>query len=153
MTTSSNKPLLWILALAGAGLLAVAGWSFWTTTPSPGLASLIESANSGQADDAAYRIAAHGRLSLARDAVPATGPLRLVLDLPDAVRGSGERSARIVSAKGQRIDTTARVLAGPASGVSIEIDPRTLTRGLYMIEVDTLEDHPLKLRRFVLELR
>ena len=35
----------------------------------------------------------------------------------------------------------------------MEIDPGFLTAGRYMIEIDTVGKHPLRIRRYVLELR
>jgi hypothetical protein len=99
------------------------------------------------------RIASGGRLRLDADALPKAGPLSLVLELDDESRASGERAVRVVSTDGRRIDLTASALPGSGSGLRLAIDPAFLTPGLYMIEVDTAEAHPLHIRRYVLEIR
>lgn len=99
------------------------------------------------------RLPEHGRLSLSRSDLPATGNLVLALDLPAQSRGTGRRAARVVSEDGRRLDTTARPIAGEASGLELAIDPAFLTGGRFMIEVETAESHPLQLRRWVLELK
>ena len=112
-----------------------------------------QSSTAGSAGAAVPRIAARGRLTLSRDALPEDGPLVLTLELSDEARGSGERTVRVVSEDGRRIDTLASPLAEAGSGVRLEIDPAFLTLGRYMIEVDTAEKHPLRIRRYVLELK
>jgi hypothetical protein len=99
------------------------------------------------------RIVDHGRLTLNEDALPDQGPLALVLDLPDDARGTGAHGIRIVSLDGRRLETTATPLPGSGTGVQLEIDTAFLSRGRYMIEIDTVEKHPLQLRRYVLELK
>ena len=101
---------------------------------------------------AGLRISAGGRLFLDRAALPDEGPLRLALDLSDEARGSGGRAVRIVADDGRRIDATASPLHGLGSGVSLEIDPAFLSRGRYMIEVETADRHVLQVRRYVLEV-
>ena len=103
--------------------------------------------------DVAARIPEHGRLSLDADTLTAEEPLTLILDLPDGARGDGLRTVRIVSGDGRRIDTTANSLAGPGTGIRLDIDSEFLSRGLYMIEIDTVENTPLRIRRYVLELK
>ncbi len=86
-------------------------------------------------------------------ALPSEGLLTLDLELADEVRGSGKRAVRVISTDGRRIDTMASPLPGAGSGMRLEIDPGFLTRGRYMIEIDTEDKHPLQGRRYVLELR
>ena len=108
---------------------------------------------SGDSAIPGLRIAARGRLTLERDALPDGGPLTLALDLADDARGSGDRSVRVVSTDGRRIDLTASPLPGSGSGLRLEIDSGFLSPGRYLIEVETVEEHPLRIRRYVLELK
>ena len=98
------------------------------------------------------RIGKSGRLVLDTDSLPTEGPLILALDLPDEARGNGERPIRIASVDGRKIETTTNPVAGAGTGVRLEIDSAFLSRGLYMIEIETVDNHPLRIRRYVLEL-
>jgi hypothetical protein len=101
----------------------------------------------------ALKIAEHGRLTLDAGTLPVRGSLKLALDLPDEARASGDQRVRIVSVDGRRVESTAKSLPGAGTGVEMEIDTAFLSRGLYMIEIDTAENHPLQIRRYVLELK
>ena len=162
--TASVRALLWIGIAAGVIVFAVATW--FTRDDSPGetrtkggAATEREYApqpdlDAGQdALDSAIRIAESGRLSLDAESLPSHGPLTLVLDLPDEARGDGLRTIRIGSTDGRRVETTARPLKGPGTGVQLNIETGFLSRGLYMIEIDTVENTPLRIRRYVLELK
>ncbi len=160
--SDSNKPLLWIAVVAGVAVFGAATW--FTRSGSQegsevtGRERIEHAPQAGSVAgldtvDPAFRIAEHGRLSLDADALPEAGPLSLVLDLPDQARGQGLRTIRIVSTDGRRIETTASPLAGAGTGVQLEIDSGFLSRGLYMIEIDTMENTPLQIRRYVLELK
>ena len=96
------------------------------------------------------RIAERGRLRLERDALPATGPLVLSLDMPDEARGEEARDVVIASVNGRRLETVAAPLPGPGSGVQLEIDGDWLEPGSYMISVKTAETSHFPLRRYVL---
>jgi len=100
----------------------------------------------------ALRIATGSRLVLAETDLPAVGDLAIALELSDEARGDGPRSARIVSATSGRLDAQAIPLPGPGSGLRLDVDRAFLSHGLYLIEVDTADHHPLKLRRYVLEI-
>jgi hypothetical protein len=99
------------------------------------------------------RISENGRLTIERAELPDEGSLTLDLDLPDEARGSNAGKARVVSTDGRRTDVMAIPLPGAGSGVRLKIDPSFLTRGRYMIEIDTKDNQALQLRRFVLEIQ
>lgn len=101
----------------------------------------------------ALRIVEHGRLTLNASDLPERGSVAMALELSDEARGSGERTIRIVSLDGRRLETRARVLPGSGSGVRLDIDRDFLTEGRYMIEIKTVDAHPLQLRRYVLEVK
>ncbi len=162
--TDSKHSRLWVAVVAGVAVFGIASWFTRSGSPeaskSIGRETMAHSLEAGSAVgldpiavDSALRIAEHGRLSLDADALPDEGPLTLVLDLPDRARGQGPHPIRIVSTDGRRIDTTASPLAGAGTGVQLEIDADFLSRGLYMIEIDTTDPPPLQIRRYVLELK
>jgi len=155
--TESNHSQVWVAIAAGVAVFAAATWFIGEETSdrtqnTPRETPQAEPAASPGMSDPPLRIAQHGRLSLDLSALPEEGPLSLVLDLPDEARGQGLRTLRIVSTDGRRIDTTASPLAGTGTGVQVDIEPGFLTRGLYMIEIDTEEKTALQIRRYVLEL-
>jgi len=96
-------------------------------------------------------IAEHGRASLAASAIARDGPLTLSLELPDEARGDGVRSVRIVSVDGRRLEIQSEPDA--ETGIRLELDPAFFKPGLYMIHVDTAEQHALHFRRYVLDLK
>jgi len=99
------------------------------------------------------RIAEGGRLSIAAEELPEDAPLSLVLEISDEARGEGVRSVRVVSVDGRRLDASATPLAGEGSGVRLDVEPGFLSPGRYLIEIDTVDPHPLRIRRFVLEVK
>ncbi len=161
MTESKSSGSRWVAGLAGLTAIAFASW--FTLAGSPDAPEGPATTRSSAAVPAppavrgaefpGLRIAARGRLTLDEAALPDEGPLTLVLELPDQARGSGPQAVRIVSVDGRRIDTTASPLPGAGSGVRLEIDRGFLSAGRYMIEIDTEDDHPLQIRRYVLEIR
>ncbi len=109
------------------------------------------SGKSGQAPT--HQIAAGGRLVIDEKDLPIEGPLALALELSDEARGGGPRAARIISASSGRLDAQATPLPGSDSGMRLDVDRAFLARGLYLIEVETVDHHPLQLRRYVLEIQ
>ena len=165
MAETKSNGLLW---LAGIGALAVVAIGIWLAAsdsqepaePAPAVPALAKRAPKPAPSVVAPAVAApelripeNGRLILALDALPSDGPLALGLDLSEEARGIGDRTVRIISTDGRRLDTTARQLPGRDSGLRLEIDPSFLSAGRYLIEVDTEEKHALQLRRYVLELK
>jgi hypothetical protein len=101
----------------------------------------------------AHRIAEGGRLTIDAESLRDGEVLALGLALADEARGSEPLSVRVVSVDGRRIETTAVPAAGRGSGLRLELDPRWLVPGRYMVEVTTTEKIPLHLRRYVLEVQ
>ncbi len=164
MAESKSSGSRWVAGLAGLTAIAIATWL--TLGGSPDAPEGPAAANppaeipapptpaaAQDAEPPGLRIAAGGRLTLDRAALPNDGPLTLAIELTDEARGSGKRAVRVISTDGRRIDTMASPLPGAGSGVRLEIDPGFLTTGRYMIEIDTVDKHPLQIRRYVLELR
>jgi hypothetical protein len=158
----SKQSQIWVAIVAGVAVFAAATWIMRDDSPdrleNPPHET-VETAAQAELDagvariDGSIRIPDHGRLSLDLDALPEEGPLALVLDLPDEARGEDPHTLRVVSTDGRRLDTTASALAGAGTGVQLEIDSAFLTRGRYLIEIDTTEKTALQIRRYVLELK
>ena len=158
-----------LAVLAGGVAIVLAVWWLAGGSPEPTVPSDVadppttstqetapdvpDPAAGASAEPGGLRIASGGRLSLERDTLPEDRPLGLTLALPDEARGSGDHTVRVVSTDGRRLDVTASALPGDGSGVQLEIDPAFLSRGRYMIEVETEEKRPLPIRRYVLEVR
>lgn len=65
---------------------------------------------------------------------------------------AGARAVRVVGIDGRRFDTTAEAHPSKPNWVRVEVEAGFLTPGLYMIEVDAVDDHALDFRRFVLDV-
>ena len=100
------------------------------------------------------RISENGRLSVSLQDLREGEALALDLEMPDEARGEGPRPVRVVDVERQRLmETTGAPASGAETCLQIEIAPDWLQPGRYMIEVDTAENRPLAIRRYVLELR
>lgn len=162
MAESKSNAALWVAGIAG--LIAIATWlALGGTSDDPERRAVanVPAAIPAPPTNAAvpreesriFRIGAQKRLSIDESELPTDGPMTLDLELADDARAIAEQAVRVISTDGRRIDTMATPLPGAGSGVRMEIDPGFLTRGRYMIEIDTVDKHPLQIRRYVLELR
>ena len=100
----------------------------------------------------ASRISDGGRLRVDLDALREGEVMVLALDLPDEARGDGALHVKVVDVAGRLFETEATSIEGSGHGLRLEIDPEWLEPGRYMIQVETAENHPLALRRYVLEV-
>lgn len=159
----------WVLVGTGVLVLGVALWGLSRRSPptpalgdaAPATKATAPAAPPVQATAAgprsvpvpAQRIAENGRLSVPLEALRDGDVLALGLEMPDDARGEGARPVKVVDVEGRVLETTASAAAGPGTGLRLEIDPSWLRPGRYMIQVATAEQHPLALRRYVLEVR
>jgi len=141
-----------VVAAAAAALVGWLAGSSWAGRPEP-VAAGGSGPEAARSAVAGLRIEAGGRLSLERGELPRGRPLLLALAVSDEGRGTSLRTVRVVSTDGRRVDTTAVPLPGRGSGLQLGIDPDFLSPGRYLIEVDTVSSSPLRLQRFVLEVR
>jgi hypothetical protein len=166
MAGAANGKRPWIPFLLGIALAGLAIWflvdhegAFWAdrSRSERGVASHpatpADDASTSAVRVPALRIAPGGRLVLDERSLPADGPLAVALELSDEARGDGPRSVRIVSTTAGRLDVEAVPLPGAGSGMRLEVERAFLAPGLYMIEVETVDHHPLALRRYVLEIQ
>ena len=157
MQDSPNNRRLWTIVIAGLTFGCLALYTYLRAEPIPSMPIRPPSAETTKraigTSESPLRIISGHHATVDRDALPRDGALQLILELSDEARGTGERSARIVSTDGLRINTVARPLPGAGTGVQLEIDPSILTVGRYMIQIDTVENHPLQFRRYVVEVK
>jgi hypothetical protein len=162
MTGSNRNARFSIMALSALAAFSIGVWfTLAGSLDGPASAKRGATGNPLAGGPASTRDAAgsqipifeNGRLTLDEDALPAEGALTLVLDMPDEARGTGEHMIRIVSVDGRRIETTGIPRSGAGTGVELEVDTTFLSRGRYMIEIETEDDHPLQIRRYVLDLK
>jgi hypothetical protein len=121
--------------------------------PPPAAAPEAPAAPAAGAPAPVHRISDKGRISVALDDLREGDVYALGLDMPDEMRGQGDRPVKVIDVKGRVFETTSVAIAGAGGGVRIEIDPEWLAPGRYMIQVETAEKRPMALRRYVLEVR
>ena len=109
--------------------------------------------NEGPIPSATIEFPERGRVELDLERVPREGLIELVLALTESDAEPGPRLVRIVCVDGRLLETTGHSSHEEPSALRAKIDARFLTRGSYLLEVDTKERHPLHLRRYVLEIR
>ena len=165
MAQSETEKRPWIPFLLGLGIVGLVIWltlglggdsSPRADRPETSTTASVRGADDDSTTEVgvpALHIAAGGRLTLEEKDLPANGPLAIALELSDEARGMGPRTVRIASVEAGRLETEAVPLAGPGAGMRLEIDRAFLARGLYLIEVDVADQHPLSLRRYVLEVQ
>ena len=162
MADRKFRKQMWIPLMIG---FVFAGLAFWLSsgadvgspagdkaTRTSGPDEDTVSAGAHEVEVPALRIAVGRRLTISQQDLPSEGSLAIALDMADVARGTGRRRARIVSETAGRLDTEAVPLAGVNSGLRLEIGQDYLARGIYMIEIETVDSHPLRFRRYVLEI-
>lgn len=166
--TSSRSKAPWLVA----GALAVgAGAGLWLASqgadpaahpaakpaaapsaPTPNAGAEMPSAGAGVAAPA-VQISDRGRLSASVRDLREGDVMAVGLHMADESRGDTPRPVRIVDAdEGRVYDTEAIAIDGAGTGMRLEIDPEWLTPGRYVIQVETAEQRPMALNRYVLEV-
>ncbi|MGH0031175.1 MAG: hypothetical protein ACQGVC_15375 [Myxococcota bacterium] len=169
MSEATGRGAGWLAGVAVLGAIALGAWLVLRDAPAgqqPGDDAPRPQAESAPAAPerveievdggtaSAFRIEEQGRLTIEAADLPEDAPLELVLELPADARGSGDHTARVVSERGERIDVTASPLPDADTGLRLAIEPGFLQPGRrYMIEVDIEGNHPLSIRRYVVEVR
>lgn len=130
-------------------LPARAGWIFLVL-----LTACSDPAPETPGAAAHFTIAEHGRLQVSRAALPKSDPLRLDLLLEDETRPP-TRPVRVIEARGTRLDLeiVRTDTVGPPWRYRLDLPVSRLSGGPILIEVDAFDDHPLHLRRYVLEIQ
>jgi hypothetical protein len=153
---------MWIPLLTGFVLVAVVVWL--TTGGESGLPhESIKKSSSAGGETAntvesrmsivpGLRLSVGERLTIAESDLPEDGFLALSVDLSDEARGTGRKRVLVVSTTAGRLETEATALPGVESGMRLEIRRDFLSRGLYMIEIETEDGFPQHFRRFVLAI-
>jgi hypothetical protein len=98
------------------------------------------------------RIASGGRIAIDGAALDPDRPVVVRLELGAVQQDDTPRPVRVASLDGRVFDAQGS-LGGERQEAQVEIDPAFLTPGLYMVQVETTEQTPLQLRRYVIEVR
>jgi hypothetical protein len=93
-------------------------------------------------------------ISVALQELPTERPLVLNLLLPAALLSADALPARIVALDGSReLKLSDALVANDRDEVRVQIESGWLSPGRYRIEIETTEQSPLALRRYLLEVR
>lgn len=90
-----------------------------------------------------------GRARIPRAALAGADAILIELGLTDDAPGEA-RAVRVVSVDGRRLEAVAAAREGTPGRFVVEVAPDFLRAGLYMIEADARDAHPIDLRRYVL---
>src|SRR5262245_12800830 len=93
------------------------------------------------------------RPELDRTTFPASGPVRVALDLPEVSANADPRPVRLVSQPDHRILQISGALDSGRTAATIEVDPGFLKPGPYLVEMETTEHSPIALRRYWIIVR
>ena len=153
---------MWVPLLIGFGLAGVVLWLTTGGESGSPLESFEDSSSTVTETSSAVenrmkvvpalRLSVGERLTIAEEDLPEDGFLALALDLSDEARGTGRKKVIVVSTTAGRFETEASALPGVASGMRIEISRNFLSRGVYMIEIETEDGFPQHFRRFVMAI-
>jgi hypothetical protein len=110
------------------------------------------SSTDGSAEQPRFEISERGRLSISASAFGDATKIGLDLELDDGDYEESSRVTRIVSVDGRRLDTRAERIEARPTRFLVQVPAEFLAPGLYMIEVETLERHAIKLRRYTLDV-
>ncbi|MFT5441648.1 MAG: hypothetical protein ACI8W3_000689 [Myxococcota bacterium] len=91
-----------------------------------------------------------GRITIEHSALPEGDEVILALPLAADSIGDVPLPARVVGVDGRVVDVVANKASGTRPGVTVSLDPTWLTKGSYMIQLETQQDAALALRRYVL---
>jgi hypothetical protein len=95
---------------------------------------------------------AGGTLVLERSSFPASGPVRVTLDLPEASADGDPRPVRMISQDERTLEIHG-ALESDRTAATIEVDPGYLQPGTYLVEVKTTERGAMPLRRYFIIVR
>src|SRR5688572_21865753 len=96
---------------------------------------------------------AGGTLQLDRASFPASGPVRVSLELPVASADDSPRPVRLVSQPDHRILEIDGAIESGRTAATIAVDSSYLQPGTYLIEMQTTEQSHLPLRRYFIIVR
>lgn len=154
----SRKRRCWnalVIGVITAGLLSVGSLSSASerdvhlVLPSPAK----ESPDPLVDQDAEFSIPPRGRLTVQQSSISAHTQIPLVFTIEDEGSPTDPRKTRVVAVAGRRFDGDAIPVAGKTNRFVIQVPAAFLEVGLYMIEVDAVDSHPIDMRRFVVEVR
>jgi hypothetical protein len=96
---------------------------------------------------------AGGTLQIDRASFPASGPVRVSLELPVASADDSPRPVRLVSQPDHRILEINGAVGSDRSAATIDVDAGYLQPGTYLVEMKTTEASHFPLRRYFIVVR
>jgi hypothetical protein len=96
---------------------------------------------------------AGGTLRLDRASFPASGPVRVNLELPVASADDSPRPVRLVSQPDHRILQINGAVGSDRNAATIDVDSGYLPPGTYLVEIQTTEQSHFPLRRYFIIVR
>ncbi len=151
MTRRSGLAVGLILAVV-VGMLWWSAGSDGPRGPEPMRPAPISPPSAAPVTPEVPRIASGAVLSLSRDELPA---IALVLELDLSVAAQGDVQSlpvRVIDEEGRAVDIVSRIDPDSRERLRVELPTASLSRGRYVIEVETTEMTHLPLRRYVLEI-
>ena len=91
-----------------------------------------------------------GRITIEQSALPEGDEVIVALPVAADSIGDTPLPTRVVSVDGRVIDVVATQASDNQPSVTVSLDPKWLTQGSYMIQLETREKSALALRRYVL---
>jgi hypothetical protein len=96
---------------------------------------------------------AGGTLQLDRAAFPASGPVRVSLELPVTSADDSPRPVRLISQPDHRILEISGAVESGRTAATIAVDSGYLQPGTYLVEMETTERSHFPLRRYFIIVR
>jgi len=104
------------------------------------------------ASNRTFEVPENGRLTIDAADLEDVDRVILILQIPDDGPTDASRPARIAHLTAGRVERSAEPIPGSPGRFSVTLPREQLALGLSMIEVDTIEEHPLNLRRFIVNV-
>lgn len=104
-------------------------------------------------DRSLFTVPPRGRLTIEHAKIKGRSEIPLILTIHDEGSPTDSRKTRVVAVVGKRFDGDAIPIPGEPNHFEVRVPATFLEVGLYMIEVDAVDSHPIDMRRFVVEVR
>ena len=100
-----------------------------------------------------FTVPPRGRLTIEHAKIKGRSEIPLILTIDDEGSPTDSRKTRVVAVVGKRFDADAVPIPEEPNHFEVRVPATFLEVGLYMIEVDAVDSHPIDMRRFVVEVR
>jgi hypothetical protein len=159
---SLRRALPYLLFFAGMLLAIGVGYAWFApdrtpetkpSVPAPAATTQPAPPSATSPPAATHAVAPSQTLQLERAAFPASGPVRVSLELPEMSADGEPRPVRLISQPDHRILEIPGALDSGRTAATIEVDPGYLQPGTYLVEVKTTEQSHFPLRRYFIVVR